>query len=73
MLKVSLWLQIFQRFVLFCFVPELKKMHFFAVVFSKKKFLYFINHYLLGEFQRWRSLVGCRLWGLTELDMTEAT
>ena len=26
-----------------------------------------------GEFQGWRSLVGCRLWGCTELDMTAAT
>ena len=26
-----------------------------------------------GESQRWGSLVGCRLWGRTELDMTEAT
>ena len=28
---------------------------------------------LHGEFQGWGSLVGCRLWGCTELDMTEAT
>ena len=27
----------------------------------------------LGEAQGWRSLVGCRLWGPTELDTTEAT
>ena len=26
-----------------------------------------------GESQGWGSLVGCHLWGLTELDMTEAT
>ena len=26
-----------------------------------------------GESQGWRSLVGCRLWGRTESDMTEAT
>ena len=26
-----------------------------------------------SEFQGWGSLVGCRLWGRTELDMTEAT
>ena len=26
-----------------------------------------------GESQRWGSLVGCRLWGRTELDTTEAT
>ena len=26
-----------------------------------------------GESQGWWSLVGCRLWGCTELDMTEAT
>ena len=26
-----------------------------------------------GESQRWRGLVGCRLWGCTELDTTEAT
>ena len=25
-----------------------------------------------GEFQGWRSLVGCRLWGSTELDTTES-
>ena len=29
--------------------------------------------FLPGESQRWRSLVGCHLWGRTELDMTEAT
>ena len=28
---------------------------------------------LPGESQGWRSLVGCRLWGRTELDMTDAT
>ena len=29
--------------------------------------------FLPGEFQGWGSLVGCRLWGCTELDMTEVT
>ena len=29
--------------------------------------------FLPGEFQGWRSLVGCCLWGRTELDTTEAT
>ena len=29
--------------------------------------------FLPGETQRWGSLVGCRLWGCTELDTTEAT
>ena len=29
--------------------------------------------FLLGEFQGLGSLVGCRLWGRTESDMTEAT
>ena len=29
--------------------------------------------FLPGESQGWRSLVGCRLWGRTELDMTEVT
>ena len=29
--------------------------------------------FLPGESQGWGSLVGCRLWGLTELDTTEAT
>ena len=29
--------------------------------------------FLPGEAQGWRSLVGCRLWSRTELDMTEAT
>jgi len=29
--------------------------------------------FLPGESQRRRSLVGCRLWGLTESDTTEAT
>ena len=29
--------------------------------------------FLPGEFHGWRSLVGCYLWGNTELDMTEAT
>ena len=28
--------------------------------------------FLPGESQGWRSLVGCHLWGPTELDMTEA-
>ena len=28
---------------------------------------------LPGESQGWRGLVGCRLWGRTELDMTDAT
>ena len=29
--------------------------------------------FLPGESQGWRSLVGCRLWGRTESDSTEAT
>ena len=29
--------------------------------------------FLPGESQGWRSLVGCHLWGRTELDMTEAS
>jgi len=29
--------------------------------------------FLPGESQGWGSLVGCRLWDRTELDMTEAT
>jgi len=29
--------------------------------------------FLPGESQGWWSLLGCRLWGLTESDMTEAT
>ena len=29
--------------------------------------------FLPGESQGWGSLVGCHLWGRTELDMTEAT
>ena len=29
--------------------------------------------FLPGESQGWRSLVGCRLWGRTESDMTETT
>ena len=29
--------------------------------------------FLPGKPQGWGSLVGCRLWGRTELDMTEAT
>ena len=29
--------------------------------------------FLCGESQGWGSLVGCRLWGRTELDTTEAT
>ena len=29
--------------------------------------------FLPGESQRWKSLVGCHLWGCTELDTTEAT
>ena len=33
------------------------------------------THYsvLPGESQGWRSLVGCRLWGRTESDITEVT
>ena len=31
------------------------------------------THYLPGESQGPGSLVGCRLWGHTELDVTEAT
>ena len=29
--------------------------------------------FLPGESQGWRSLLGCRLWGRTESDTTEAT
>ena len=29
--------------------------------------------FLPGESQGWQSLAGCRLWDLTELDMTEVT
>jgi hypothetical protein len=29
--------------------------------------------FLPGDSQGWGSLVGCRLWGCTELDMTEVT
>ena len=29
--------------------------------------------FLLGESQGWRNLVGCHLWGRTELDTTEVT
>ena len=29
--------------------------------------------FLPGESQGWRSMVGCRLWGRTESDMTEVT
>ena len=29
--------------------------------------------FLPGELQGWQSLVGCHLWGRTELDTTEAT
>ena len=29
--------------------------------------------FLLGESEGWWSLVGCRLWGRTESDTTEAT
>ena len=29
--------------------------------------------FLPGESQGWGSLVGCRLWGCTELETTEAT
>ena len=29
--------------------------------------------FLPGKSQGWRSLVGCRLWGRTESDTTEAT
>ena len=34
-----------------------------------------VNHstFLPGESQGWGSLVGCRLWGHTESDMTEVT
>ena len=29
--------------------------------------------FLAGESQGWESLMGCRLWGHTESDMTEVT
>ena len=29
--------------------------------------------FLSGESQGWRSLLGCHLWGCTELDMTGVT
>ena len=29
--------------------------------------------FLPGESQRWQSLVGCHIWGRTELKMTEVT
>ena len=29
--------------------------------------------FLPGETQGWQSMVGCRLWGRTESDVTEAT
>ena len=29
--------------------------------------------FLPGEYQEWDSLVGCRLWGRTESDMTDMT
>ena len=32
-----------------------------------------IRIHVPGEFQELRSLVGCHLWGHTELDMTEVT
>ena len=31
------------------------------------------SRFLSGESQGWGSLVGCRLWGHTESDTTEAT
>ena len=31
------------------------------------------SSFLPGESQGWGSLVGCHLWGHTELDMTEVT
>ena len=33
----------------------------------------YILVFLPGESRGWRSLVVCRLWGRTELDMTEET
>ena len=36
-------------------------------------FLPFTPVFLPGESQGWGSLVGCRLWGRTESDTTEAT
>ena len=51
-----------------------------AIAFSDLSFLSTFKRqwqptpvFLLGESQGWRSLVGCRLWGRTELDTTEAT
>ena len=51
-----------------------------AIAFSDLSFLATFKRqwqptpvFLLGESQGWRSLVGCRLWGRTELDTTEAT
>ena len=36
-------------------------------------FTFHFHAFLPGESQGWGSLVGCRLWGRTELDTTEAT
>ena len=35
--------------------------------------IYLALVFLPGESQGWGSLVGCHLWGRTELDTTEAT
>ena len=40
---------------------------------SLSLFTFHFHAFLPGESQGWGSLVGCRLWGHTELDMTEAT
>ena len=43
--------------------------HFHAL----KKEMATYSSVLAGESQGWGSLVGCRLWGHTESDMTEVT
>ena len=45
--------------------------HFYAL--EKEMATHSTPGFLPGESQRWGSLVGCRLWGRTELDTTKAT
>ena len=40
---------------------------------SVSEALYLLLYVLPGEYQGWGSLVGCHLWGRTELDTTEVT
>ena len=60
-------------------MPQLKKIRHVAMTLTLFTFLHWRRKwqptpvFLLGESQGQGSLVGCRLWGRTEWDMTEVT